>query len=125
MFAAHVESSPLRTVDEKEFIKSFEKICRDIGVHNNVYPAYRYLCWITHPTTHGTLVYIAGNRQSVAPRHPRPVGLVGLMTHAVFWSRRTVDDLTVNHPYRDWLDGLAQSIDVMPRLPAPKSILGS
>ena len=56
-----------------------------------------------------------------APRVPKEQGLVGLMAHAVFRSRRTVDDMTLNHPYRDWLDELALSIDVMLRLPAPRS----
>jgi hypothetical protein len=123
MFADYVEESALRTVDETKFIRSFEQICRDIGVHNNLYPVYRTLSWITHPSTHGALIYLAGDRQLFdEPQFPRPMGLVGVMTFAVFWSRRTVDDLTVNHPYREWLNEIAQSIGVLTRLPAPSSI---
>lgn len=38
------------------------------------------------------------------------MGLVAMLAYAVLWSRHTVDDLTVNHPYRDWLDEIAASI---------------
>jgi hypothetical protein len=125
MFADHVAESPLRAVNETKFIKTFDRICRDIGVHNTLYPVYRTLSWITHPTTHGALVYLAGDRQlRDEPQFLRPLGYVGLMTYAVFWSRRTVDDLTVNHPYREWLEEIAQSIGVLTRLPPPRSITG-
>jgi hypothetical protein len=123
MFAPYVDDSPLITVDEEKWIRNFDRICDDLGVHNNLYPAYRMLCWITHPTTHAAGVYLAGERRiALKPvTHDKPLGHVGLMAHAVFWSRRTVDDLTTNHPHRDWLDELAQSIQVMPRLPPPRS----
>jgi hypothetical protein len=122
-FAEYIDDVPLLAVDEEKVIENFSTICHDLGVHNNLYPAYRVLCWITHPTTHGALVYLPGeHRIALEPTTTKPLGHVGLMAHAVFWSRRTVDDLTVDHPYRDWLDELAQSIEVLPRLPVPRSV---
>jgi hypothetical protein len=123
MFAPYVDEAPLPPVDEEKLIRNFESICDDVGVHNNIYPAYRMLCWITHPTTYSANLYLAGERTvAFTPvTHDKQLGYVGLMAYAVFWSRRTVDDLTTNHPHRDWLDELAQSIQVMPRLPVPRS----
>lgn len=125
LFAAAIDDEPVAYVDEKEFVDKFERICREIGLPGTLYPVYRVLCWITHPTTHAAQVYIPkANTLSQVPIYAskRPIGLVGLMAHAVYWSRRTVDDLIVGHPYRDWLDELAQSINVTPRLPAPKRL---
>jgi hypothetical protein len=45
-----------------------------------------------------------------------------MMAHAVFWSRRTVDDLILGHPYRDELEQMAQTMQVWPRLPVPRSV---
>lgn len=124
MFTAALDDQPLPVVDEKKLIDNFEAICHDLGVHNTLYPAYRMLCWITHPTTHSASIYIDGERRLAdfpLYTRDRPMGLVGMMAYAVLWSRRTVDDLTVNHPYRDWLDEIAASIQAIPRLPVPKA----
>jgi hypothetical protein len=48
-------------------------LCRDLGVHNNLYPAYRMLCWITHPTTHGAPRYLVGDRKSTPMLMPSGV----------------------------------------------------
>lgn len=128
MFAAAIDDEAVSDVDEREFIDKFERICREIGLPGTLYPAYRVLCWITHPTTHAAQVYIPkAHTLTKVPIYgsQRPIGLVGLMAHAVYWSRRTVDDLIVGQPYRDWLDELAQSINVTPRLPAPKLLRNS
>jgi hypothetical protein len=123
VFTEHIDDTPVVAVDEAKFIDNFEALCRDVGVHNNLYPAYRMLCWITHPTTHAAGVYIGGEGQiALNPSFPRPLGLVGLMAYAVFWSRRTVDDLIIGHPFRDELDQIAQAMKVLPRLPAPLSV---
>ncbi len=123
MFTEHIDDEPVLPVDEADFISSFEAVCRDVGVHNTLYPAYRTLCWITHPTTHAASVYLGGEGQiALNPSFPRPHGLMGMMAHAVFWSRRTVDDLIVGHPYRDELDQMAESMNVWTRLPIPYSV---
>jgi hypothetical protein len=123
MFKDALDEQPVPQVDERKLIDNFEAICRDLGVHNTLYPAYRVLCWITHPTTHAANVYIDGERRIADfPLYvrDRPMGLVGMMAYAVLWSRRTVDDLTVHHRYRNWLDEIASSIQAAPRLPLPK-----
>jgi hypothetical protein len=123
MFTEHIDDTPVLAVDEADVLQNFETVCRDVGVHNNLYPAYRWLCWIAHPTTHSAGVYLGGEDEiALNPTFPRPQGLVGLMAHAVFWSRRTVDDLIVGHPYGDELDQIAVSMDVLTRLPVPKSV---
>jgi hypothetical protein len=123
MFTEHIDDEPVLAVDEADFVNNFEALCRDIGVHNNLYPAYRMLCWITHPTTHAAGVYVGREGQiALNPSFPRSQGLVGMMAHAVFWSRRTVDDLIVGHPYSDELDEMARSMEVWPRLPIPRSV---
>jgi hypothetical protein len=65
MFAEYVEESPLGTVNETKFINKFEEICREIGVHNNLYPVYPMLSWITPPEH---------PRRSGLPRWRAPVG---------------------------------------------------
>ncbi len=126
MFTEHIDDTPVLAVDDADFINNFETLCRDVGVHNNLYPAYRMLCWITHPTTHAATIYLGGKGQiALNPSFPRPIGLVGMMAHAVFWSRRTVDDMIVGHPYRDELDQMALSMEVWTRLPVPKSVQDS
>jgi len=123
MFTEHIDDVPVLAVDEADFLKNFETLCRDVGVHNNLYPAYRMLCWVAHPTTHSAGVYLGGEDEiALIPSFPRPLGLVGMMAYAVFWSRRTVDDLIVGHPYGDELDQIAASMNVWPRLPIPRSV---
>lgn len=123
MFSGAIDDQPVADVDEKQFIDNFQHICRDLGLPGTLYPIYRVLCWITHPTTQAARVYLPEpQRLTSEPSFSRPMGLVSLMTHAVYWTRRTADDLMVNHPYSDWLDELAQSINVVRRLPAPKSV---
>jgi hypothetical protein len=122
LFAEGIDADPVPTVDEARLIGNFESVCRDVGVHNTLYPVYRVMCWFTHPTTHAAGIYLDGDAIAVNPDAAhRPLALVGLMAHAVYWSRRTVDDLTVNHPYADWLDELAHAMNVVPRLPDPQS----
>jgi hypothetical protein len=67
--------------------------------------------------------YGAGGQVALNPSFPGPYGLVGMMAHAILWSRRTVDDLITGHPYRDELDQMAQTIQVWSRLPVPRSML--
>ena len=123
MFADHIDDQPMPSVDEADFIRNFEAVCRDVGVHNTLYPVYRALCWITHPTTHAAGVYVSREGQiALNPSFPRPYGLVAMMAHAVYWSRRTIDDLIVGHPYSDELDEMAGSMEVWPRLPVPRSV---
>jgi hypothetical protein len=124
VFAAAIDPTPVPLVDERKAIDNFEQICRDLGIHSNIYSMYRIFCWSTHPTTHAATPYLGGELKiSDVPLYPakRSVGLVGPMTFAVFWSRRTVDDLAVDHPYESWLDEIAQSIEVAPRLPPPRT----
>jgi hypothetical protein len=40
----------------------------------------------------------------------------------VYWSRRTVNDLTVDHPYSEWLDDIAATLEIVVRLPPPRSV---
>jgi hypothetical protein len=122
LFAEGIDDEPVPTVDEARLIGNFESVCRDVGVHNTLYPVYRVLCWFTHPTTHAAGIYLDGDGISVNPDSAhRPLALVGLMAHAVYWSRRTVDDLTVDHPHAEWLDELSRAIGVVLRLPDPRS----
>jgi hypothetical protein len=86
MFAAALDDQPLPAVDEKKLTDNLEAICRDLGVHNTLYPAYRVLCWITHPTTHAAAVYLHGERRVAhVPLYTleRPMGLVAMMAYAV------------------------------------------
>jgi hypothetical protein len=124
MFADHIDAEPPEEVDEQKLIGDFEQICHEVGVHNTLYPSYRMLCWITHPTLHAASVYhVEKQGLAMTPqyREQRPIGLVGLVGYCVFWSARTVDDLSVNHPNREWLDALATTIEVRPRLPLPRA----
>src|SRR4051794_5385222 len=125
MFADAVDLDEVAVVDEKKMIDSFEQICRDIRLHGTLYPMYRMLCWITHPSTQAAHVYVdesGGIANVPLYSQKRPIGLVGMMAYAVLWSRRTVDDLTVGHPYREWLDQIAASSDARSRLPEPKAV---
>jgi hypothetical protein len=123
MFAEAIDDDPPPAVDEQKLIDDFEEICKEIGSHNNLYPSYRMLCWITHPTLHAANVYVddsGGILMTPRYREERPMGLVSLIAFCVYWSARTVDDLTIDSPNAKWLDSIAELIDVIPRLPAPR-----
>lgn len=111
--------------DEEKVVQKIAQICERIGVRNTLYPAYRVHSWYAHPTTHTATVYLQGlddGRFALRdkPADPAPDATLSMTTHCVFWARRVLDDLTVGRPHERWLDGIASSIQVMPRLPEPR-----
>jgi hypothetical protein len=110
-------------VDEDKFNASVGNVCDSLGVKNSLYAAYRLHCWFTHPTTHSAGIYLedlGGEKFAlrVEPSIRSTSGLVAMMAHCVFWSRRVLDDLAPGHPVREWLDEIGASIQVLQRLPA-------
>jgi len=109
-------------VNEEKVAHKISEICNAIGVGNSLYPAYRLLSWFAHPTVHAAPMYLEdlGSGHFALrdqPADPAPGGNLGMMTHCVYWARRVLDDLTTGHPHASWLDEIAESIQVMPRLP--------
>jgi len=119
--AEFLDDEPIELVDESKFITNFAELCQNLGIRGTIYNAYRLHCWITHPTTHSANLYVAdGHQLSPTPRTGSDTGLVAMMAHCVFWSRRTVDDLVVGHPEQEFLNELAIKMNVVARLPDPK-----
>lgn len=87
---------------------------------------YRFDSWLVHPTSNSAALYRSDTSQLLpAPKSGNDTALVAMMAHCVYWSRRTVDDLIVTHPHREWLDGLAQRMFDVPRLPDVPTARGS
>jgi hypothetical protein len=109
--------------DEKKVAHKIEEVCAALGLTNTVYTAYRMLSWFAHPTTHSVGLYLQALADGGTfalrerPSNPAPGGALAMMTHCVYWARRELDDMTVGTPHEQWLDGLASSIQVIPRLP--------
>jgi len=118
-------------VNDEKVVQKVEQICDQIGVKNSLYPAYRMLSWFAHPTTHTTSMFLEALDDGTFALRDKPAGIapesmVSMLTHCVYWSRRVLDDLLTGRRYETWLDGIASSIQVMPRLPerrAPASRL--
>ena len=87
--------------------------------------------WFAHPTTHTTSMFLEALDDGTFALRDKPAGIapetvVSILTHCVYWTRRVLDDLLTGTTYETWLDGIASSIQVMPRLPerrAPASRL--
>jgi hypothetical protein len=122
-FAEAVDDQAIQLVDESKFIRDFAELCQNLGIRSSIYPAYRLSCWFTHPTLRGASLYVTddGGELRASPATGSDTGLVSMMAHCVLWSRRTVDDLRVDHTEEQFLDGLADRINVVPRLPEPKT----
>lgn len=121
-----VESRGPVGADEEKVVQKIDQICESIEVRNTLYPAYRVHSWYAHPTTHTASVYLHGLDDGTfalrdKPVDPAPHATLSMLTHCVYWARRVLDDLTVGMPHDGWLDEIAASIQVMPRLPLPGS----
>ncbi|SDD75399.1 DUF5677 domain-containing protein [Nocardioides lianchengensis] len=115
----------VEVVDDQKVLQKLDQICERLGLRNTVYPAYRVLSWYAHPTTHSAELYVEEQEDGTfalrnQPSGPAPAMGLSMLTHCVYWARRVLDDLTVGHPYEKWLDSLADSVQVMRRLPDPQ-----
>jgi hypothetical protein len=122
LLRAVVDAGGPEGVSEEKFNAQVASVCESIGMTSTLYAAYRLHCWFTHPTTHAAGVYLEdlGGEQFALRAEPvdgLEPGLLAMMTHCVFWSRRVLDDLTTGQPDREWLDGIGASIQVLQRLP--------
>ncbi len=109
-------------VNDEKVVQKVEQICDQIGVKNSLYPAYRMLSWFAHPTTHTTSMFLQALDDGTFALRDKPAGvapdaMVSMLTHCVYWSRRVLDDLLTGRRYETWLDGIASSIQVIPRRP--------
>jgi hypothetical protein len=114
------DADPPLPVDEFKFMGNFADICDRLGIKSSLYTVYQIECTLTHPTTNSSGVFLTPDGQHIQadPSTGRDSGLVSMMAHSVYWARRVVADLMIGHPYDDWLDDIATSIQVIPRLPA-------
>ena len=98
---------------------NFADICDRIGMKSSLYTVYQVECALTHPTTNSSGVFLTSDEQHIKaePKTGQEGGLVSMMAHSVYWARRVLADLMVDHLYDDWLEDIAASIQVASRLP--------
>lgn len=118
-----VDSQEPVGANEEKVAHKVEEVCTALGLTNTVYSAYRMLSWFAHPTIHSIGLYLEASADGLTfglrerPANPAPWGGLAMIAHCVYWARRVLDDLTVGQPHEKWLDDLAVSIQVTPRLP--------
>lgn len=114
-----VDGSPPAPVDELKFMNNFADICERLGLSSSLYTAFQIECMLTHPTTSSSGMFLGPDGQHVQPDPMKGVssGLVSMMASTVYWARRVLSDLMIDHPYEDWLNEIAEAIQVVPRLP--------
>ena len=122
LLRAFVDAGGPARVSEERFNAQVASVCESLGMTNTLYAAYRLHCWFTHPTTQAAGVYLEDLGEDRFALRAEPVeglesGLLAMMAHCVFWSRRVLDDLTTGQPDGEWLDDIGASIQVLQRLP--------
>ena len=123
LVAGMVDANPPQPVDELKFMGNFADICDRIGMKSSLYTVYQVECALTHPTTNSSGVFLTSDEQHIKaePKTGGGLRLASMMAHSVYWARRVLADLMVDHLYDDWLEDIAASIQVASRLPPESS----